>query len=99
MERLRRDVRMNGEMTVKKLLEMKTRRGRRKRERKGRPGLKLDWFSRFGLEECGCKEVQTGAVDRTEWENVVRGDKAKEEEKETLPINLLIVLLFFPRNW
>jgi len=45
------------------------------------------------------RRFRTGAVDRTEWENVARGDKAKEEEKEVLPMILLIVLLFFPRNW
>jgi hypothetical protein len=35
MERLVRVVRIDGEMTVKKLLEMKTSRGRREREKKG----------------------------------------------------------------
>ena len=57
MECLGRVVGIDSEMTVKKLLEMKTRRGRRERK-KGRPGLKLVGCSRIGLEECGCKEVQ-----------------------------------------
>jgi hypothetical protein len=66
MELVGRVVRLNGEMTVKKLVEMKTRRGRRERQRekKGRPGLKLDGCSRIGLEECGCKEVQNRSCEQ-----------------------------------
>jgi hypothetical protein len=54
--------------------------------------------SRIGLEECGCKEVESRNCGQNRMESVVRGDKAKEEEKEVLPIILLIILLFFPRN-
>jgi hypothetical protein len=45
----------------------------------------------------GGRRLRRGAVDRSEWESVVRGEKAKEEEKEVLPTILLIILLFFPR--
>jgi hypothetical protein len=33
------------------------------------------------LRNVDVSRLRAGTVDRTEWESVVRGDKAKEEEK------------------
>jgi hypothetical protein len=55
--------------------------------------VKLDW------RNVDVRRLRTGAVDRTEWESVVRGDmpilkgrSAKEEGKELLPMILLVIL-------
>ena len=33
------------------------------------------------LRNVDVRRLRRGTVDRTEWESIVRGDKAKEEEK------------------
>ena len=50
------------------------------------------------LRNVDVRKLRPGTVDRTEWEGVVRGEKAKEG-KEVIPMILWITLLFFPRNW
>jgi hypothetical protein len=55
-------------------------------------------FVELELRNVGVRRLRTGAVDRTEWGSVVRGDNAIEEEKEVTQMILLIILLFFPRN-
>jgi hypothetical protein len=34
------------------------------------------------LRNVDVRRLRTGTVDRTEWESVVRGEKAKEEKEE-----------------
>jgi hypothetical protein len=63
---------MNGQRTIKKLMEGKP--GWRK---KGRPRLRLLDDTELDFRKTGVKSCRTRALERTEWVSVVRVVKAK----------------------
>jgi hypothetical protein len=73
LEWLGHGVKMDGERTVKKLLEGKPGRGRGK----GRPTLRWVDDVELAVRNMGVKGWRTRILDRTEWASVVREAKAR----------------------